>query len=518
MYQALYRKYRPKTFDDVIGQKHITESLKNQVRTGHLSHAYIFIGTRGTGKTTCARILAKAVNCENTADGNPCLECKSCKGIEDGSVLDIVELDAASNNGVDNVRILRDEAVFTPANVRKRVYIIDEVHMLSTPAFNALLKILEEPPEHLIFILATTEIQKVPATILSRCQRHAFRRIDNAELAAYLLSIAEKEKLELEKDAAELIASLAEGSVRDALSMLDQCSSTGHIDIEAVYSSVGLAGNRLIEELLRKIAARDTEGAVSDFGRMWNDGKDPAVALKELCTLSRDVLLTKVAPKSAKLLSYGGYGSLDELADMFTVRDLADTIDTLQKAAASMRDRLSPRTTAELAIIRLCEGIAETGAPLQRSAAPKTAENPARQEEKHMPAPAAAKTAFQTRPAPQEPAAPPAVKEGTAETLPAVPAAGSDSFWEEVCGRVDSRVPIFVRLEFGKGVTGFRDGKILHIDADSDFILDQLNKPEVKQAFADASGLAVNVYLKEKEVKAQGNLDDLMQFSEVKFT
>ena len=179
MYQALYRKWRPQTFDQVVGQKHITETLKNQVMTGRLSHAYIFIGTRGTGKTTCARILARAVNCEHPVNGSPCGVCPACRGIADGSILDVVELDAASNNGVDNVRALRDEAVFSPAAVKKRVYIIDEVHMLSTPAFNALLKILEEPPEHLMFILATTELQKVPATILSRCQRHSFKRLDS---------------------------------------------------------------------------------------------------------------------------------------------------------------------------------------------------------------------------------------------------------------------------------------------------------------------------------------------------
>ena len=186
MYQALYRKWRPQTFDDVVGQKHITETLKNQVKTGRLSHAYIFIGTRGTGKTTCARILARAVNCENPVDGNPCGKCAACRGIAEGSVMDVVELDAASNNGVDNVRALREEAVFSPTEVKKRVYIIDEVHMLSTSAFNALLKILEEPPAHLMFILATTELQKVPATILSRCQRHSFRRIDTPEIARYL--------------------------------------------------------------------------------------------------------------------------------------------------------------------------------------------------------------------------------------------------------------------------------------------------------------------------------------------
>ena len=220
MYQALYRKYRPKTFDDVVGQEHITETLKKQVETGRLSHAYLFIGTRGTGKTTCAKILAKAVNCERPVNGNPCNQCAACRGIDDGSILDVVELDAASNNGVDNVRALRDEAVFSPANVRKRVYIIDEVHMLSTSAFNALLKILEEPPAHLMFILATTELHKVPATILSRCQRHSFKRIPVDTIAARLNYVAEQEHLNLQPDAAALLARMADGGMRDALTLL----------------------------------------------------------------------------------------------------------------------------------------------------------------------------------------------------------------------------------------------------------------------------------------------------------
>ena len=209
MYQALYRKWRPKTFDEVVGQKHITETLKNQISTGRTSHAYLFIGTRGTGKTTCAKILAKALNCEHPVDGNPCGKCPACLGIEDGSIMDVVEIDAASNNGVDNVRQLREEAVFSPVSVKKRVYIIDEVHMLSTAAFNALLKILEEPPEHLVFILATTELNKVPATILSRCQRHSFKRLDAQLIADHLEHVAQCENLRLERSAAELIAGLA---------------------------------------------------------------------------------------------------------------------------------------------------------------------------------------------------------------------------------------------------------------------------------------------------------------------
>ena len=242
MYQALYRKWRPKTFSDVIGQSHITQTLRKQVAEGRTSHAYLFTGTRGTGKTTCAKILAKAVNCEHPMDGDPCCQCPSCVGIENGSFLDVLELDAASNNGVDQVRALRDEAIYAPANVKKRVYIVDEVHMLSTPAFNALLKILEEPPEHLMFILATTELHKVPATILSRCQRFSFRRIQPRDIVGRLNYIAQQENIDLNDDGAALLARLSDGALRDALSLLDQCAAVGGaIDAPAVPETVSPA-------------------------------------------------------------------------------------------------------------------------------------------------------------------------------------------------------------------------------------------------------------------------------------
>ena len=356
MYQALYRKYRPKTFDDVVGQEHITETLKKQVETGRLSHAYLFIGTRGTGKTTCAKILAKAVNCEHPVNGNPCNQCAACRGIDDGSILDVVELDAASNNGVDNVRALRDEAVFSPANVRKRVYIIDEVHMLSTSAFNALLKILEEPPAHLMFILATTELHKVPATILSRCQRHSFKRIPVDTIAARLNYVAQQEHLNLQPDAATLLARMADGGMRDALTLLDQCSGSDVITTETVISAIGLAGNLRTAQLLQSIADGDTAKTLEQFRSLWQDGKDPAALLDELSMLQRDLLMQAVAPRGGRELLSGGYDSetLRTLSGAFTPAQLIANLQSIQDALTAMAAQPNPRIAAELCLIRLC--------------------------------------------------------------------------------------------------------------------------------------------------------------------
>lgn len=357
MYQALYRKWRPRTFDDVAGQKHVTETLKNQIVSDRLSHAYLFVGTRGTGKTSCAKIFARAVNCENPSNGSPCNKCKSCLGIEDGSILDVVELDAASNNGVDNVRALRDEAVFSPAVVKKRVYIIDEVHMLSTSAFNALLKILEEPPEHLMFILATTELNKVPATILSRCQRHSFKRISPSDMSERLSYVARQENLQLDENAAALLARLADGSLRDGLSLLDQCSGSEHITAEAVLSAMGLAGNLRTIELLTAVSNGDTQQALSVFGAMWRDGKAPSTLLTELSALLRDILMIKVAPSGGIELLSGGFDleTLKAFSNAMTSEQLISGIDSIQGRIGALRDGRDPKTAAELCIIGLCE-------------------------------------------------------------------------------------------------------------------------------------------------------------------
>lgn len=358
MYQALYRKWRPSTFDDVVGQGHITETLKRQVATGRLSHAYLFTGTRGTGKTTCAKILARAVNCEHPVNGNPCNQCPSCLGIENGSILDVLELDAASNNGVDQVRALRDEAVYTPAAVRKRVYIVDEVHMLSTAAFNALLKILEEPPAHLMFILATTELHKVPATIKSRCQQFSFKRILPGDIAARLAYVAREEGLELRGDGAALLARLADGGLRDALSLLDQCAVTDRpIGEQEVLDALGLAGNLETAALMEQIGGGDTAGALETLGRLYGAGKEVGSLLGELASLTRDLLVRKTAPQGGAALLTGGYdeNTMRRLSNVFQTARLVQVLGLLQSTIADLPRSGNRRTDAELCLIRLCQ-------------------------------------------------------------------------------------------------------------------------------------------------------------------
>ena len=358
MYQALYRKWRPKTFSDVVGQEHVTETLQRQVAEGRLSHAYLFTGTRGTGKTTCAKILAKAVNCEHPENGNPCNKCQSCLGIESGGFLDVMELDAASNNGVDHVRALRDEAIYSPAQVKKRVYIIDEVHMLSIAAFNALLKILEEPPEHLMFILATTELHKVPATILSRCQRFAFRRILPREIVGRLNYIAEQEGIDLRPDGAELLAHIADGALRDALSLLDQCAAAGGtIDSAAVLDALGLAGNLQTAQLMDCVLQRDAKAALLLLHRLYGSGKDVGAVLGELSALARDLLISKTAPEGGAALLTGGYDgqTMDSLLRQADSARLIAICTTLQRAAADMNVSVNRRTDAELCLLKLCD-------------------------------------------------------------------------------------------------------------------------------------------------------------------
>ncbi len=372
MYQALYRKWRPKTFDEVDGQEHITEILKKQVLLGRLSHAYLFTGTRGTGKTTCAKLLARAVNCENPVGGNPCGRCPACVGIENGSILDVTELDAASNNGVENVRLLREEAGFSPVAVKKRVYIIDEVHMLSNSAFNALLKILEEPPEHLIFILATTELHKVPATILSRCQRYSFRRIPPENIIRRLLKVAEAEGIGLTEEAALLLARLADGSFRDALSLLDQCAADV-VDRERVLSAIGLAENDEICALMKELLLGDGEAAIARLNALYRSGKEVGSTLNQLAALYRDLLLLKIAPKSGGSLMSGAFADflLRELGRLADAPRLLAGLNELQEAAQRLARSADRKLAAELCLLKLCASGAGSAAAAEIAAARK---------------------------------------------------------------------------------------------------------------------------------------------------
>ncbi len=359
MYQALYRKYRPQTFSDVVGQKGVTDTLRAQIETGKLSHAYLFTGTRGTGKTSCAKILAKAVNCLDPQDGNPCNCCAACRAIDDGSCMDVLEIDAASNNGVDSVRVLRDDAIYTPSEVKRRVYIIDEVHMLSIAAFNALLKIIEEPPEHLMFILATTELNKVPATILSRCQRFSFRRLRPEDIAGRLNFIAYQEGIQIAPAALRLLSRLADGAMRDGVSLLDQCASAcqGELTEELVCQTLGLAGVKRTGELLMAAGKQDTAQALSIFEALYAEGKDLGALFDELSALCRDLLVLKAAPKSgvSMLSGIADESQAVELEKLFAPAELLRDLTLVQAAKGAVGKNADARVAAELCLMQLCE-------------------------------------------------------------------------------------------------------------------------------------------------------------------
>ena len=356
MYQALYRKYRPRFFSDVAGQEHVTETLRRQVDNDRLSHAYLFVGTRGTGKTTCAKILARAVNCLNPEHGEPCNVCMSCVGIEDGSILDVLEIDAASNNSVDNVRALRDEAIYSPSTVKKRVYIVDEVHMLSISAFNALLKILEEPPSHILFILATTELHKVPATIQSRCQKFSFKRLSPEALSARLSLISSREGLELTEEAANKLASLADGSMRDGISLLDQCASDKVINIEHVQDTLGFASVQQLSYLAETIAKRDVLSSLGTLDELYRDGKDMTSLLNEMTALFRDLLVFKLSPDSGLLLNVGfDRSALATLSNQLSSERLFFCLDVVKTALFGLSRSGSSKLSIEMCLMKMCD-------------------------------------------------------------------------------------------------------------------------------------------------------------------
>ena len=360
VYKALYRKWRPMTFDDVISQQQTTETLKNQITGEKTAHAYLFTGSRGTGKTTCARILAKAVNCRCMKDGNPCLECDICRDADTGALTDIIEIDAASNNGVDDIRDLRDGAVYMPERGKYKVYIIDEVHMLSQSAFNALLKIMEEPPAYVKFILATTEIHKVPATIASRCQRYDFRRIKPEDIASRLSYIAEQEDINLTGDGADLIARLADGGMRDAVSLLDQCSAcTDVINAEAVSASAGIAGRDYLYSILEAVEDSDASKALSITGELYDMSKDLTRLCDEIITQLRNIMLLKVSPETAENLIACLPDELDRLKALSGKTELdavMNRLTLLQECRERMQRAMNKRVEFEMALITMCSG------------------------------------------------------------------------------------------------------------------------------------------------------------------
>ena len=358
MYQALYRKYRPTSFSDVVGQDHITSVLKTQLQKGKVFHAYMFCGSRGTGKTTCAKILAKAVNCENPINGEPCNQCSACTAINEERVLDVVEMDAASNNGVDHIRRLCDEVQFLPSEVKKRVYIIDEVHMLSTSAFNALLKTIEEPPAHVLFILATTEINDIPATIMSRCQRFDFKRITSEIITDRLMEISTKENIPLERDAAAIIARLSDGAMRDALSLLEACQGhSGTITADRIQGILGLCNRELVIDLLRSILLQDAKKCLSLVSSIYDKMSDFKEAIGDLISLYRDLLVIKTVPDYKDFIECyeNELNSLIEISGKVTTEMVLYQIKELESFYISY-DRISTgkKSSAEILMIRLC--------------------------------------------------------------------------------------------------------------------------------------------------------------------
>ena len=532
MYQALYRKWRPKTFSQVVGQDHITGTLQRQVAEGRTAHAYLFTGTRGTGKTTCARILAKAVNCLHPEDGAPCNQCEACRGIDSGSLLDVTELDAASNSRVDDIRELLSESVYTPTVLKKRVYIIDEVHMLSTQAFNALLKTIEEPPEHLMFILATTELHKVPATILSRCQRFTFKRILPRDMEKHLLEIARAEQIDLTPDGAEILARMANGALRDALSLLDQCRvAQGQLDSRAVLDILGLAGSVQTVELMDCILRRDAAGALTRLDGLYRGGKDVAAMLGELGDLARDMTILKAAPDGAAALLTGIYDTktLKSLSGSQPMRRFLYLTETLQSCCAGLGDSFQPRTDAELCLLRLCDeslsgdltalsqridrledrvanGIPVKTVPQTAGTSPKTAplsrdsagtsrdvpsdDRPPMPEEPPLPEEPGGRERVYDIPDEEPPAARPAIK--PARKPPVAKSAavvGDTGKWDAMKEHCKGRLAVNHRV-FLNMVQGAVDGDCLTLYCQNEFVRDSLNNNTVLHVLQEVASAA----------------------------
>ena len=498
VYQALYRKYRPQTFDDVVGQLAVTQTLKTQLLTGKMSHAYLFTGSRGTGKTSCAKILAKAVNCLHPENGNPCNRCSACRSIDEGSCMDVLEIDAASNNGVDNVRDLRDDAIYSPSQVAKRVYIIDEVHMLSISAFNALLKIIEEPPEHLLFILATTELHKVPATILSRCQRFSFRRISQEDIAARLQYVAYQENIDMDENAARIIARLADGGMRDGLSLLDQVASatTGMLTAEKVYNCLGIAGTRSCGELMSSIADHRTREALELFNRLYAEGKDLSAMLDELACMSRDLMIMKTAPGTGVTM-LSGVATDEEvsaLTERFSTGELVRMMTLLQQTISGFARSGSRRMDAELCIMNLCQPELSLDAESLNARMTRLEEQIKSgsitvRQVPSVPAPAADEEEEERPPMPDDADAPPADGEIQPVREPKKQeSAAPAGFWTDLMAatKKELKPPVqgFFVASQNSPLRGALKGDTLELRCAGAFVADSINKPVVLEVVA----------------------------------
>ena len=530
-YQALYRKYRPQTFDDVVGQMAVTQTLKTQLLTDKMSHAYLFTGSRGTGKTSCAKILSKAVNCLNPENGNPCNRCSACRSIDDGSCMDVLEIDAASNNGVDNVRDLRDDAIYTPSQVKKRVYIIDEVHMLSISAFNALLKIIEEPPEHLLFILATTELHKVPATILSRCQRFSFRRISQEDIASRLQYVAYQENIDMDDSAARVLARLADGGMRDGLSLLDQVASatTGELTAESVYTCLGIAGQQRCGELMGFIAQRDTRGALELFSRLYSEGKDLGAMLDEMACLTRDLLVMKTAPGTGITMLSGVASDreVSELRNQFSSGELVRMMTVIQQTMAGFTRSASRRMDAELCILNLCqpelsldleslnarltrlEDQLKSGNLVMTAAAPVVNRKPEEVDDDRPPMPG-------------DEDAPPPMDGDVPAPREEKPAPAPATFWTELlaAARKELKPPasgFFVSTQ-NSPLKGALKGDTLQLRCINTFVADAINRPDILEVVSRKAsaqlGRPIRVNVVDLSAKPAGNpkMEQLLNF------
>ena len=530
VYQALYRKYRPQTFDDVVGQLAVTQTLKTQLLTDRMSHAYLFTGSRGTGKTSCAKILAKAVNCLNPENGNPCNRCSACRSIDEGSCMDVLEIDAASNNGVDNVRDLRDDAIYTPSQVKKRVYIIDEVHMLSISAFNALLKIIEEPPEHLLFILATTELHKVPATILSRCQRFSFRRISQEDIAARLQYVAYQENIDMDEGAARVLARLADGGMRDGLSLLDQVASatSGELTSDRVYACLGIAGEQRCGELMGYIADHNTKKALELFNRLYTEGKDLSAMLDELACMTRDLLVMKTAPGTGITMLSGVATDqeVSSLKEQFSTAELVRMMTELQQTMAGFTRSASRRMDAELCIMNLCQpelslDVESLNARLTRLEEQiKTGSFTVKQVQQAKPVPEDLDD--ERPPMPDDADAPPSDEAPKAEPASKQESQAPAGFWTDLmtASRKELKPPVsgFFVASQNSPLRGALKGDTLELRCLNAFVAEAVNRPDILEVVSRKAsamlGRPIRISVVDMSAKPAGNarMEQLLNF------